>query len=162
MVKEYQIEPEVDHYGCIVDLFALAGIIKEALDHISLMSVKPDVVIWRSLLDACCKQNVSIELSEEVAKRILDTNGGASSGVYVLLSRVYASANRWNDVGLVLWLSRVALLRQKSYLIIWRRSVSMVDMSGVIDCLLLWCGGQHVMLSVGGGGRNGVLTVGLV
>ncbi|KAL3566714.1 hypothetical protein D5086_032129 [Populus alba] len=60
-----------------------------------------DVVIWRSLLDSCCKRNASVELSENIARQILESEQGDSSGVYVLLSRVYASASRWNDVGLV-------------------------------------------------------------
>lgn len=101
MIKEYNITPVLEHYGCLVDLLARAGHIDEALDLVSNMSMKPDVVIWRSLLDACCKQNASIELSEEVAQQIIESGGGISSGVYVLLSRVYASASRWNDVGLV-------------------------------------------------------------
>lgn len=101
MVKDYSIEPRLEHYGCLVDLLARAGLIDEALHLVSNMPIKPDVVIWRSLLDACCKKNIGIELSEQVAKKILESEGVASSGVYVLLSRVYASATRWNEVGLI-------------------------------------------------------------
>lgn len=101
MVKEYKIEPRLEHYGCLVDLLARAGFIDEALNLVTTMPMKPDAVIWRSLLDACSKQqHASIELSEEVARQILESGGeGISSGVYVLLSRIYASASRWNDVG---------------------------------------------------------------
>ncbi|PRQ55579.1 putative tetratricopeptide-like helical domain, DYW domain-containing protein [Rosa chinensis] len=101
MVKEYKIEPRLEHYGCLVDLLARAGFIDEALNLVTTMPVKPDAVIWRSLLDACSRQqHASIELSEEVARQILESGGeDVSSGVYVLLSRVYASASRWNDVG---------------------------------------------------------------
>ncbi|XP_044489399.1 pentatricopeptide repeat-containing protein At1g59720, chloroplastic/mitochondrial [Mangifera indica] len=101
MITGYNITPVLEHYGCLVDLLARAGHIDEALDIVSNMPMKPDAVIWRSLLDACSKKNASVELSEEVAKRILESEGGICSGVYVLLSRVYASASRWNDVGLV-------------------------------------------------------------
>ncbi|KAK0575035.1 hypothetical protein LWI29_032993 [Acer saccharum] len=101
MIRSYKIPPVLQHYGCLVDLLARAGHIDEALDLVSNMPMKPDVVIWRSLLDACCKKNASVELSEEVAKQIFESEGGVCSGVYVLLSRVYASASRWNDVGLV-------------------------------------------------------------
>ncbi|KAL5722524.1 Pentatricopeptide repeat-containing protein [Ranunculus cassubicifolius] len=101
MSDRYKIEPQVEHYGCVVDLLARAGFITEALDIFYTMPMKPDVVIWRSLLDACAKKNVDIELSEEVAQKIFETDGDVCSGVYVLLSKVYASANRWNDVGLV-------------------------------------------------------------
>ncbi|KAG5027065.1 hypothetical protein JHK82_022936 [Glycine max] len=102
MTKEYNVEPRLEHYGCLVDLFARAGRINEALNLVSEMSIKPDAVIWRSLLDACCKQYASVELSEEMAKQVFESEGSVcSSGVYVLLSKVYASACRWNDVGLL-------------------------------------------------------------
>ncbi|XP_056699871.1 pentatricopeptide repeat-containing protein At1g59720, chloroplastic/mitochondrial [Spinacia oleracea] len=104
MVRDYSIEPRVEHYGCLVDLLARAGLIEEALDIVSNMHMKPDVVIWRSILDACCKKNVGIQLSEQVFEKILESEGvtsTTSSGVYVLLSRIYASASKWNEVGLI-------------------------------------------------------------
>ncbi|KAF5746669.1 pentatricopeptide repeat-containing protein [Tripterygium wilfordii] len=101
MITEYKIEPRLEHYGCLVDILARGSLINEALDLVSSMPMKPDVVIWRSLLDACCKKNADVELSEEMARQILELGGGAYGGVYVLLSRVYASASRWDDVGLV-------------------------------------------------------------
>ncbi|KAK7827689.1 pentatricopeptide repeat-containing protein [Quercus suber] len=101
MIADYKIEPRLEHYGCLIDLLARAGLIDEALNLVSDMPMKPDVIIWRSLLDACCKKNVGVELSEEMATQILESEGGDCSGVYVLLSKVYASASRWDDVGMV-------------------------------------------------------------
>lgn len=101
MITKFKIKPRLEHYGCLVDLLARAGLIDEALDFVLNMPIKPDLVIWRSLLDACCKNNASIELSEEVARQVFESEGGDCSGAYVLLSKVYASASRWNDVGLV-------------------------------------------------------------
>ncbi|CAM0905589.1 unnamed protein product [Alopecurus aequalis] len=101
MVSEYGIRPRIEHYGCMVDILARAGFIEEALDVVSGMNCRPDAIIWRSLLDACCKQNAGSELSEAMAKMALDVPDDAVSGVYVLLSRVYAYAQRWNDVGMV-------------------------------------------------------------
>ncbi|XP_065860907.1 pentatricopeptide repeat-containing protein At1g59720, chloroplastic/mitochondrial [Euphorbia lathyris] len=101
MVVEYKIEPKLEHYGCLVDILARAGLIDEALELVSSMPMKPDAVIWRSLLDSCCKKNASVELSEEMAWHVLESAGGDCSGAYVLLSRVYASATRWNDVGMI-------------------------------------------------------------
>ncbi|KAK3124672.1 hypothetical protein QOZ80_7BG0590440 [Eleusine coracana subsp. coracana] len=99
MTTEYGIRPRIEHYGCMVDILARAGFIEEALDVVAGMDCRPDSIIWRSLLDACCKRNAGLELSEAMAKLALDVPDDAVSGVYVLLSRVYASAQRWNDVG---------------------------------------------------------------
>ncbi|KXG34602.1 pentatricopeptide repeat-containing protein At1g59720, chloroplastic/mitochondrial [Sorghum bicolor] len=101
MVSEYGIRPRIEHYGCLVDILARAGFIEEALDVVAGMNCRPDSIIWRSLLDACCKRNAGLELSEAMAKLALDVPDDAVSGVYVLLSRVYASAQRWNDVGMI-------------------------------------------------------------
>ncbi|KAK9116901.1 hypothetical protein Sjap_015848 [Stephania japonica] len=49
MVSKYKIEPQLEHYGCMVDLLARAGLIDDALNLVADMHVKPDVVIWRSL-----------------------------------------------------------------------------------------------------------------
>lgn len=101
MFADYKIEPQIEHYGCMINLLALKGLMDEALNLVSTMPIKPDVVIWRSLLNGCCRQNASIEVSESVAEQVLELEGGMLSGVYVLLSHVYASADCWNDVGLV-------------------------------------------------------------
>ncbi|CAL0313145.1 unnamed protein product [Lupinus luteus] len=105
MTKEYNIEPRLEHYGCLIDLFARSGRIEEAMKWVSQMPMKPDAVIWRSLLDACYKKQKNLELSVEMAKHVFELEGNndcsSSSGAYVLLSKVYASANKWNDVGLV-------------------------------------------------------------
>ncbi|KAL2330961.1 hypothetical protein Fmac_018542 [Flemingia macrophylla] len=101
MMTKYNVEPRLEHYGCLVDLLARAGRIDDALNLVSDMPIKPDAIIWRSLLDACCKQHASVELSEEMAKQVFESDGSVCSGTYLLLSKVYASASRWNDVGLL-------------------------------------------------------------
>lgn len=102
MLNEYNVQPVLQHYGCLVDLLARNGRIDKALDIVSSMPMKPDTVIWRSLLDASCRNSEDIlDLSEEMARQIIAEEGTANSGVYVLLSKVYASANKWNEVGLI-------------------------------------------------------------
>ncbi|KAK8950133.1 Pentatricopeptide repeat-containing protein [Platanthera guangdongensis] len=97
----FHIEPLLEHYGCLVDMLAHAGMINEAIDRVQSMPWKPDAVIWRSFLDACCKRKARLEFSESVAQLVIGSDAASDGGVYVLLSRVYASTNQWNDVGLV-------------------------------------------------------------
>ncbi|XP_076900532.1 pentatricopeptide repeat-containing protein At1g59720, chloroplastic/mitochondrial, partial [Bidens hawaiensis] len=99
MTTRYGIEPVLEHYGCLVDLLARAGLIGEALDAVSSMPMKPDVVIWRSILDACSKRSISMGVEEAMAKSIMESEEG--SGAYMLFLRVYAVARKWDEVGAV-------------------------------------------------------------
>ncbi|XP_068662915.1 uncharacterized protein [Aristolochia californica] len=100
-VSEYKIVPQIEHYGCVVNLLARAGLVEEAMDVVSAMAIRPDVVIWRSFLNACCKRKGGVEISELLAQQILELDGGFSRGIYVILSRIYASEHQWNDVGIL-------------------------------------------------------------
>ncbi|KAL9234922.1 hypothetical protein vseg_009734 [Gypsophila vaccaria] len=89
----------VKHYGTVVDLLGRAGRLSEAYDIIKSMPFPPDVVLWQTLLGAC-KTYGNVELAE-IASRKLVEMGSHSCGDFVLLSNVYASYGRWNDVGRV-------------------------------------------------------------
>ncbi|GAV86376.1 PPR domain-containing protein/PPR_2 domain-containing protein/DYW_deaminase domain-containing protein, partial [Cephalotus follicularis] len=94
--SEYEIEPTIQHYGCMVDLLGRAGMLNEALELIKSMHIKPTDVIWRSLLSAC-KVHQNLELGEIAAKNLLQSNSSNPSD-YLLLSNMYAGAQRWEDV----------------------------------------------------------------
>ena len=53
MKSKWDLEPNIQHYGCIVDLLGRAGQLNEAYRFIMGMPVKPDAILWRSLLSAC-------------------------------------------------------------------------------------------------------------
>ncbi|XAR57184.1 hypothetical protein NMG60_11025237 [Bertholletia excelsa] len=95
----YGVEPNVKHYGCIVDLLGRAGRLAEAEELIRSMPMKADVVIWGTLLAACRTHgNVEIgELAAESLARLEPSHGGSR----VLLSNIYADAGRWDDAFLV-------------------------------------------------------------
>ncbi|GFS34374.1 tetratricopeptide repeat (TPR)-like superfamily protein [Actinidia rufa] len=96
MEHKFDIEPGVEHYGCMVDLLGRAGFLNEAYGLIKEMKVRPDFVIWGSLL-AACRIHKSVELAEISARKLflLDPS---NCGYYVLLSNIYADAGRWKDV----------------------------------------------------------------
>ncbi|KAK4349318.1 hypothetical protein RND71_032073 [Anisodus tanguticus] len=52
MKEEYGIEPNLEHYGTLVDLFGRAGRVKEAEEIVQTIPMKPNAVLWRSLLGA--------------------------------------------------------------------------------------------------------------
>uniref|UniRef100_A0A5K1ASM3 DYW domain-containing protein n=1 Tax=Nymphaea colorata TaxID=210225 RepID=A0A5K1ASM3_9MAGN len=96
MSRKYGIAPQIEHYGCMVDLLCRAGQTQEAYDFIMSMPIKPNEVLWRALLN-CCRIHGDVELSSCISKHLLelDPHGGDN---YVLVSNVYASSGRWSDV----------------------------------------------------------------
>ncbi|XP_058112334.1 putative pentatricopeptide repeat-containing protein At3g15930 [Magnolia sinica] len=96
MTKNHGIVPNVAHYGCMVDLLGRSGRLKEALEIIGSMPMKPNSVVWGALLGAC-RVHKNVELAETVAKSLLDLEP-ENGAVYVLLSNIYAACNRWEDV----------------------------------------------------------------
>lgn len=96
MKNLYNIEPNIKHYGCMIDLLGRAGRLKEADEMIRKMPMKADVVIWGTLL-AACRTHGNVEIGEKAAENLakLDTSHGAGR---VLLSNLYADAGRWEDV----------------------------------------------------------------
>ncbi|KAL2906891.1 hypothetical protein RDABS01_005601 [Bienertia sinuspersici] len=96
MKQEYNIEPKIEHYGCMVDLLGRGGKIVEAERLIRDMKWKADVMIWGALLSAC-KKCGNIEVAERVVNEILALDPN-NHGVRVVLSNMYAEAGRWEDV----------------------------------------------------------------
>ncbi|KAK9107528.1 hypothetical protein Syun_023539 [Stephania yunnanensis] len=53
MRNEYSIEPNIKHYGCMVDMLGRAGLLDEAFKFVETMEIEPNPIIWRTLLGAC-------------------------------------------------------------------------------------------------------------
>eukprot|EP01018_Ginkgo_biloba_P008708 Gb_07636 [translate_table: standard] len=99
MTQDHCITPGMEHYACMVDLLGRAGQLDEAHDFIERMPLKPDAAVCGSFL-AACRLHCNIELGECVAKRLFELET-ENVGYYVLLSNIYASAARWDDVAKV-------------------------------------------------------------
>ncbi|KAK6147908.1 hypothetical protein DH2020_018820 [Rehmannia glutinosa] len=92
MRKKYSIQPQLEHYGAMVDLFARGGSLEEAYAMIKEMPIEPDVVIWRTLLSAC-RTHKNSKLGEVIVEKIKHLG----SGDYVLLSNIYCSTKKWDN-----------------------------------------------------------------
>ncbi|KAK7392169.1 hypothetical protein VNO78_20599 [Psophocarpus tetragonolobus] len=99
MINDYGIEPDKEHYSCMVDLIGRAGDLDGAYKFITRMTKTPDANILGSLLGACRLHN-KVELAELLAERIFKLNP-YDPGHYVLLSNLYASGKRWEDMSKV-------------------------------------------------------------
>ncbi|KAH0771533.1 hypothetical protein KY290_015514 [Solanum tuberosum] len=96
MRTDYNIETNIRHYGCMVDMLARAGLLNEAFEFINTMEIKPNAIIWRTLLGAC-KVHSNVELGRYANEQLLKL-GREDSGDYVLLSNIYASRDEWDGV----------------------------------------------------------------
>ncbi|KAJ1397463.1 Tetratricopeptide-like helical domain superfamily [Sesbania bispinosa] len=94
--EEYCISPQVEHYGCMVDLLSKGGLIEDALEMIRGMAFEPNSYIWGALLNGC-KLHRNLEIAH-IAVQSLMVLEPCNSGYYSLLVNMYAEVNRWNEV----------------------------------------------------------------
>ncbi|CAJ1967497.1 unnamed protein product [Sphenostylis stenocarpa] len=90
------VQPDTKHYGCVVDLLGRAGRVEEAFEFIKKMPFEPSAAIWGCLLGAC-SVHLNVDIGEFVGHRLLEIEP-ENAGNYVILSNLYASAGRWEDV----------------------------------------------------------------
>ncbi|KAK9135106.1 hypothetical protein Syun_014436 [Stephania yunnanensis] len=96
MTQFYRLELEMECYGCMVDLLARAGLVQEALDFVENMPIKPDPVLWATLLGACKLEGL-VELGETIGKKLIKSDP-THDGNYVILSSIHGQARKWDDV----------------------------------------------------------------
>nr|GEY28058.1 hypothetical protein [Tanacetum cinerariifolium] len=94
MKEKYKIEPNVRHFGCMVDLLGRAGLLNEAFEFIEKMDIEPNAIIWRTLLGSCRVHN-NVELGRRANEELLKLRW-SESGDYVLLSNIYASQGEYD------------------------------------------------------------------
>ncbi|KAF5182959.1 Pentatricopeptide repeat-containing protein [Thalictrum thalictroides] len=95
MMDLHEIQPELDHYACIVDLLGRAGLLVEAERFISTMPTEPDNVIWGALLNAC-RIHGNVQLGKRVGSFLIESDH-CHDGRYVLFSNIYAESSKGYD-----------------------------------------------------------------
>ncbi|KAJ9146248.1 hypothetical protein P3X46_028537 [Hevea brasiliensis] len=99
MKYDYHIDPGIEHYSCMVDLFARAGYIQEAKNLVENMPFVADAIMWLSVLRGCLAHGDK-DLGEKVAERIIELDPESSSA-YVQLSGIFATSGDWESSALV-------------------------------------------------------------
>lgn len=95
MVREFRIEPKIEHYACMVDLLGRAGLLLEAIDIVKNMPMEPNACVWGALLNSC-KMYKNTDVAEETAAQISSLEP-VTTGSFMLLSNLYAAHGRWED-----------------------------------------------------------------
>lgn len=97
MNRLWGIEPNIEHYGCFIDLLGRAGHLEKAYEVVQNMPIEPDIVVWRALLSAC-RIHGYVGLSEHIVHHIARLDLSSHGGGYTLISNLYASVGRWDKV----------------------------------------------------------------
>ncbi|KAJ9567707.1 hypothetical protein OSB04_003673 [Centaurea solstitialis] len=95
MKNEFKINPVMDHYGCIIDMFVRLGRLEEAFEFVKKMEFEPNEFIW-SLLVAGCRSHGNLELGFYAAEQLINLNP-KDPEIYMMLLNMYISAERWKD-----------------------------------------------------------------
>lgn len=96
MIRDYCLLPEIEHYGCMVDLFCKGGLLEEALHLIKSMRMEPNSVIWGALLGGC-KIHKNLDIAQMAVDRLAVLEP-KNTGYFAILINMYVEANRWLDV----------------------------------------------------------------
>ncbi|KAI3454282.1 hypothetical protein Pfo_010945 [Paulownia fortunei] len=134
-VNSYHMKPQIEHFGCMVDLFVRAGCLEKAIRLIEGMPMKPDAVIWRSLLGACLG-NGNLQLAEVAGKKVLELEPD-DDAVYVLLWSIYRTKNRWEDALRAMKMMRDQKIKKTP-------GCSWIELNGVVHEFLAEASRHHV------------------
>nr|GMD96674.1 putative pentatricopeptide repeat-containing protein At1g56570 [Ipomoea batatas] len=89
MVDDYNIVPDQEIYGCVVDLLGRAGRVKEAYQLIEKMPFSPDESVWGAYLGACLAHKLP-DLGTLAVREVLGLKPKIA-GTYLMLSKIYAA-----------------------------------------------------------------------
>ncbi|KAK4365626.1 hypothetical protein RND71_013506 [Anisodus tanguticus] len=95
MKKVFGIEPQMEHYACMVDLLGRAGLLQQASEMVQNMPMRPNACVWGALLNSC-RMHKNTEVAEETAAQIVNLES-EMTGSYMLLCNLYAVNGRWKD-----------------------------------------------------------------
>lgn len=95
MKHDYFIDPRIEHYSCMIDLFARVGRLEEAINLLTCMPFDADASMWSSVLRGCLAHGETI-LGTKVAEKITMIDP-KNADAYVQLSSIFATAGDWNS-----------------------------------------------------------------
>ncbi|KAK4266860.1 hypothetical protein QN277_023725 [Acacia crassicarpa] len=96
MTQAYQIEPETEHYACIVDLLGRYGYIHEAFEFLRSMPIEPEGNTLGAFIGSC-KVHEQMILAKWAAEKLLMIEPKKSVN-YSVMSNIYACYKRWFEV----------------------------------------------------------------
>ncbi|PIN19613.1 hypothetical protein CDL12_07715 [Handroanthus impetiginosus] len=96
MDRVYKIHYDIEHYACMIDILGRGGLLKDALELVGKMEMKPDIVIWGTLLGAC-RIHRNVPIAKLILKQLLEMEP-YTGGLYVLMSNIFCEAQQWDKM----------------------------------------------------------------
>ncbi|KAJ0054473.1 hypothetical protein Pint_00460 [Pistacia integerrima] len=96
MINDYQIMPDSEHYTCLIDLLARAGLLHEAYNILASMPFEPRSDAFGAFIGAC-KVHGEVGLARWAAEKLFHLEPYKPVS-YTLVSNMYASEGYWSDV----------------------------------------------------------------
>ena len=90
MKHEYFSEPRIEHYSCMIDIFALVGHLEEAINVLTDMPFDADASMWSSILRGCSAHEDTV-LGKKVAEKITMIDP-KNPDAYVQLASIFATS----------------------------------------------------------------------
>lgn len=97
MTCEYKFVPDLEHYTCLIDLFARAGLLDEAFDILSLLHIEEVGSKTLGAFIGACKVYGNVELASWAGEKLFLLEPTRHVN-YTLLSNMYASFGNWVEV----------------------------------------------------------------
>ncbi|KAM0072812.1 putative tetratricopeptide-like helical domain superfamily, DYW domain-containing protein [Helianthus debilis subsp. tardiflorus] len=114
MSDVYALTPKTEHFSCMVDILGRAGELDKMEDFLNKMPVNPSVLIWRTVLGACCRSNSerATNLGIRAGSKLLELDPNNAVN-YVLLSNMYAHKGKWEDMRKTRFLMKLADVKKE-------------------------------------------------
>ncbi|XP_062198409.1 pentatricopeptide repeat-containing protein At2g20540-like [Phragmites australis] len=100
MERVYGITPDIQHYGCMIDMLCRRRRLHEALELVEKMPFRPNESVWGALLSGCRREG-NLELASKVTDRLIELQPERAAGHLVLLSNMYAGVGQWEQAQMV-------------------------------------------------------------
>ncbi|RAL45212.1 hypothetical protein DM860_014622 [Cuscuta australis] len=98
MKSDYHLAPQIEHFSCMVDLLGRAGELGKIESFIQRMPIRPNALIWRTVLGACSRVGSrKKDLGRKAAQMLMELEPQNAVN-YVLLANMHASGGKWEDV----------------------------------------------------------------
>ncbi|CBI24229.3 unnamed protein product, partial [Vitis vinifera] len=97
MIAEYGFKPAVEHYSCLIDLLGRVGRLREAYEILQRTpDIREDVGLLSTLFSAC-HLHKKLDLGEQIGRLLIEKDPDDPS-TYIILSNMYASVKKWDEV----------------------------------------------------------------